>query len=264
MLRQALLVVIVLLQVSVAAAVQVGGFDLGRGGPYSMSSGAYTAPLRTLLSGTFAGTTFSGSGTLTPAYLSTVDLLVITTAYSDSQGVVPLSPAEQSALVSFVQGGGRALILGERNDLGAATNQSLMNPFGLNIIGATFSDPTATVLNPLSVPFTAGPYGVVSTLSTTNPGWFDTVGVATTVALLDSNSQPLLAYFPENTLAAGSGRVIFSADSDIYTSNVPLILNSFVYLSVPEPSSVVLAMIGVCASGLMVLRQRRGSRTKWY
>jgi len=259
MLRRTLLVIVLLIQAAAAHAIQVGGFDLGRGGPYSMSDGAFTAPLRGLLSSNFAGTNFSGNGTLTPGYLSGVDLLVVTAAYNDSQEIVPLSVAEQTALYDYVRNGGNALILGERSNFSPLTNPTLLGPFGLTITGATLTDPNATVIDPSSAPFTAGPFGVVTTLTTTNPGWFGDVGPAITVALLDSNSQPVLAYAPENTFGSGSGRVIFSADSDMYTQNLTLILNSFEYLSVqvPEPSSLVLTVFGVCAAGVVGATNRR-------
>jgi hypothetical protein len=259
MLLRGTLLVALLIHSTLALAINVGGFDLGRGGPYSISDGSYTADIRTVLSNMFAGTTFSGSGTLTPAYLSNVDLLIVTTAYSNSQEISPLSPAEQTALYDYVLGGGNALILGERADFSPLTNPTLLGPFGLTITGATLADPDATVIDPGAAPFTAGPFGTVTSVSTTNPGWFGDVGLATTVALLDSNGQPVLAYAPENTFGIGSGRVIFSADSDIYTENLALILNSFDYLSVqvPEPSSIALAMLGGLAVAAAAIRRRR-------
>ncbi len=249
---------VVLLLALVTAETQgavLGGWDLTRGGPYSLSDGSYTTTVRTALTSIFPGTTITGSSTLTPAYLSTLDLLVITAAYTDSQPVTPLSAAEQTALVNFVQAGGRALLLGERNDLGPLFNASMMNPFGLNISGATFADPNATIVQ--TAPFTAGPFGTVSTITTTNPGWFDNVGSAITVATLDSNSAPVLAYFPENALGAGSGRVVFSADSDIYQENLTLILNTFSYLTVPEPSTLMLGLFGSLAVAWTAARRRR-------
>jgi hypothetical protein len=53
--------------------------------------------------------------------------------------------------------------------------------------------------------------------------------------------------------------VIFSADSDIYTENLALILNSFDYLSVqvPEPSTIALAMLGGLAVVAAAIRRRR-------
>lgn len=243
---------------SIHAAV-IGGWDLSRGGPYSLSAGSFTAPLRTGLSNTFPGTTSTGSSTLTAGYLANVDLLVVTAAYSDSQPITPLSPAEQTALMNFVLGGGNALILGERSDFSPLVNPTLVNPFGPNINGTTMLNPQAVVSNPLSAPFTAGPFGVVTTLSTANPGWFDSLGGAIPVATLTLNNMPVLAYFPENALGPGSGRVVISADSDIYTQNTTLIFNTFQYLTqpVPEPSTLAIGGIGLTLFSWVALRRKR-------
>jgi hypothetical protein len=241
-------------------AAVVGGWDVSRGGEYSLSAGANTAPIRAGLSGAFPDTTFTGASTLTSGYLSSLDLLVVTSAFSDSTPITALSPSEQSALMNFVLGGGNALILGERSDFSPLVNPTLVTPFGPNINGTTMLNPTATVTNPASVPFTAGPFGLVTTLSTANPGWFDTLGGAIPVATI-SPGFTVLAYFPENAIAPGSGRVVISADSDIYFQNSTLIFNTFNYLiqPVPEPSTFVL-----CGSALAVFgwlaRSRKTSK----
>lgn len=238
-------------------AAVVGGWDLTRGGQYSLSAGSNTAPIRSALSGLFPGTTFTGSSTLTAGYLGGVDLLVVTSAFSDSTPITPLSAGEQSALMNFVLAGGNALILGERSDFSPLVNPTLVTPFGPNINGTTMLNPNATVTNPTSIPFTAGPFGVVTSLSTANPGWFDSLGGAIPVATI-SPGLNVLAYFPENALAPGSGRVVISADSDIYFNNTILIFNTFNYLiqPIPEPSTFALSGTALVVFGWMVRRRK--------
>jgi hypothetical protein len=221
----------------------VGGWDVSRGGPYSLSAGSNTAGLRSLLGGLIPGTTFTGAATLTPAYLSTVNTVVLSVAFDDNTPITPLSGAEQTALMNFVLGGGRALLLGERTSLAAAANPTLINPFGLNITGGVIAHLPATVPQPFSTEITREPFGVVTTLATINPGWFDQLGLAKPVATLDANGKPLLAVLGSGALGPGSGRVVLSADSDIYTQNLVLIENTFAYL-VPEPSTIWLAFGG--------------------
>lgn len=243
----------------VSEAAVVGGWDLSRGGPYSLSAGSNTAPLRTQLSGLFPGTTITGTSVLTPAYLSTVDTLVISAAFSDSQPITPLSTPEQTALTNFVLSGHRALILGERTGFSPLVNPTLINPFGLDINGDLVGHLPATVSNPATSPITSTPFGQVTSLATINPGWFDQLGAAHTIATLDINGQPLLAMLDAGSLGPGSGAVVLSADSDIYTQNITLIDNTFAFLiATPEPSSLILAAFGF--AGLAAWSWRRRNR----
>jgi len=207
----------------------------------------------------FPGTTLTDSPALTPAYLSTLDAIVLTSASSDFSAVSPLSAAEQTALRNFVLSGHRALILGERSDFSPATNATLVDPFGLHISGTAMGHLSASPVNPLSNPIMNGPYGVVGSLSTINPGWFDTpLSGAQNLAKVDFNNKPVLALFDTGAFGPGSGSVIVSADSDIYTQNPLLIVNTFAYLvAVPEPSALLLGMVAIVAlAGLKLMPAR--------
>lgn len=226
------------------AANVVGGWDLTRGGVYSISQGSQAASLRTTLSAMFPGTSFTGTSTLTPAYLSTVDTVILTTASSDFSAITPLTSSEQTALRNFVLSGHRALLMGERSDFSPAANQSLINPFGLNISGSAMGHLPATAINNVGNPILDGPYGLVGGLTTINPGWFDVLGGAQPLAQLDFNSQPILAWYDTGALGPGSGALVLSADSDLYTQNPLLIVDTFAFLIVPEPSGMLLAIVG--------------------
>lgn len=250
-------------QSSLVSGAVVGGWDVTRGGQYSVAEGSKVATIRSSLLSMFPGTTLTGSPTLTPAYLSTLDSIILTSASSDSSAVSPLSLAEQTALRNFVLSGHRALILGERSDFSAATNATLVDPFGVHISGTAMGHFPASPINPLGNPIMNGPFGVVGPLTTINPGWFDTpLSGAQDLAHLDFNNQPILALFDTGAFGPGSGSVIVSADSDLYTENPLLIVNTFSYLvAVPEPSTMQLGVIAIVVLGAIparaALRRRR-------
>jgi hypothetical protein len=126
-------------------------------------------------------------------------------------------------------------------------NPTLINPFGLDINGDLIGHLSATVTSPLANPITSEPFGQVTSLLTINPGWFDVLGSAHSLATLDVNGQSMLAFLESGALGPGSGAVILSADSDAYLRNLTLIDNTFAYLlaPVPEPSSFILAALGL-------------------
>lgn len=254
---------VIICQGSVANGAAVGGWDLSRGGQYSVAEGSKVATIRNSLLALFPGTSLTGSPTLTPEYLSTLDAIILTSASSDFSAVSPLSLAEQSALRNFVLSGHRALILGERSDFSAATNATLVDPFALHISGTAMGHLPASPVNPLSNPIMNGHFGVVGSLNTINPGWFDTpLSGAQDLAHLNFNNQPILALIETGALGPGSGSVIVSADSDLYTQNLLLVVNTFSYLvAVPEPDTWVLATMAISTLvGLRVVPARRAQR----
>jgi hypothetical protein len=239
----------------------IGSFDSSRGGTYSISSGSLTSNLRAHVAATFPGTTYSSSSTLTPAFLSGVNVLVIAAPFNNTgPAITPLSAAEQSALVSFVNAGGRALLFADNNTQFEVASDSMVSPFGLDSTGVIFGSATATVTNTMH-PVTNGPFGPVSTLTYGSPGWFNALGAnAAALARLNANNQVSLAVTDYGVLSPGSGAVVYFADATIdnstYTGSiVTLVDNALAYTTVPEPGSLLLG--GVGAAGLAVWRRRR-------
>ena len=90
----------------VRAGFVIGGFDATRGGVDSLSEGSQTAGLRSSITSDFPGATITGSSTLTTAYLSTLNVVLISSVYGNDAAISPLSGSEQAALHNFVLGGG--------------------------------------------------------------------------------------------------------------------------------------------------------------
>ena len=76
----------------------------------------------------FPGTTFQFTNTLTSPFFSSVNAVILGVATSDTSSITPLSASEQSALKSFVLGGGIALMFSD-NDTFARTHQLQMRIF---------------------------------------------------------------------------------------------------------------------------------------
>jgi hypothetical protein len=69
----------------------------------------------------------------------------------------------------------------------------------------------ATGTNPVA----SGPAGTINQLESYYPGWFSKLGASTLLGTLPANNEPGLAYLPAGSLGAGSGDVIFFADSSL-------------------------------------------------
>jgi hypothetical protein len=125
--------------VTTAKADVIGGFDLSRGGEFSLRDSASLSGLRTAITSAFPGDTLSANGTLTPAYLSSINTLFISSATGNTTATSPLSASEQTALTNFVLAGGSALIFVDNDTFaGGASptaNNSFLSPFGLHVTG---------------------------------------------------------------------------------------------------------------------------------
>ena len=240
---------------------EFGGFDLSRGGGLSLADGSMTSALQGDISSTFPGSTLTASSTLTSSYLSTIQILIVSSGTSDNTATTPLSSSEQTALLNFIKAGGGAIILVD-NDTFAGTptssnaNNSFLSPFGLHITGTLNGVQAVNVTNS-SHPVTNGPFGPVTGYTTNFPGWFDILGpTAIGLANLASNNQVVLAAINPGTLMAGSGGVVFLGDANAVTdqfsnpSDVRLINNAIAFVgpslsAVPEPSSLVLGSLAL-------------------
>jgi hypothetical protein len=233
----------------------IGGWSVARGGTYSLaeSNSFIMRGIRTGVTNLYPGTTFQAATSLTPEFMESVDVLILLTAFDDSRPVSPLSVAEQGLLHDFVLEGGDVALLAENDFFSDAINDTLLHPFGLNIVGAIGSDATAVV--PLRPPLT-GPNGPVPFLKPNLAGYFDQLGSAEVLATLDENGQPVMVFIPPNALGPGSGLVLATADSDMFLESGRLIMNSFDLLLVPEPASWMLVLAAsVSACGLVACRR---------
>ena len=254
-----------------SAAIIVGGFDLSRGGDYSIADSNLTqmSTARLLFQSIEPSTTFTSTPILTPAYLATVDILVLSAVRVEPTTLSPLNLSEQSALFNFVAAGGRALISVEHSLLNFSgpdpVYESLLDPFGIDVDGSV--NATATLSNPLH-PIFDGPFGTLANVQTGTSGYFSNLGpYATGLAFLAGNpNRPMIATIEGNAIAPGSGRVIFLADGNVLNPNsVPITQvlafagNGATYLVVvPEVGTFgMTATACVCGVGIGTVRRRK-------
>ena len=99
----------ILLLTRPAPGITVGGWTATRGGDSGILAGADFAALRNDLSAYFVGVTLSQTSVLTSTFLNSIDVLVVSPVYGgNSDPSNPLTAAEQSAMTTWVSGGGRA------------------------------------------------------------------------------------------------------------------------------------------------------------
>jgi hypothetical protein len=235
--------------------VTIGSWDRDRGGRYSLSEGVELEVVRQVLPLFFPDIAFAGTSKLTPDFLATVDMLILTSASSSVEQIDPLSVAEQAVLVDFVLGGGNVLLLGDRTGLSPTATKSMMSPFGVEVDGNLLGSHTITIADPTAHPITHEPFGEVSTTSTFNAAWFTELGGARPLARLQDNGEPVLAVFEAGELGPGSGRLVLAADQNLYKGNLILAANTIAYLSVPEPATVCLALAGLPMVWLLIRRR---------
>ena len=238
--------------VPVRASLIIGGFDSTRGGFESVANSSVESDLRDAITGRFPGVTFSSTGTLTAPYLSGVNVLLLGVAQGDFAAISPLTAAEQTALLSFVDAGGTAVLFADNSDFdlnnqAPAANASFLSPFGLAADGTLTGNQSATFLS-------GG-----GSLDTYYPTDFSTLGGSTELAAFTSNGQPAAAYFPRGALMANSGAVVFFADSSMMLNgfltpnDATAILNAIALeqtgtpggVTTPEPASWLIAAAGL-------------------
>lgn len=251
------------------AQLRIGIFDSTRGGNLNFDASSLQNTLRSDILTSFPGATFSATGTITAGFLTNVDVLMLSSARGGSDAIDPLTGAEQSALLNFVLGG-KGVVLFPDNDTfeGAASdpaNESLIDPFGMNITGTVGGNEAVTVTNPAGNPISNGPFGQISSMTYAFTGFFDSLGPnAQSLATINSNGQSALAYIPKGTLGAGSGGVVvfsdvsMTVDGTLTTNNSIAVRNALAYAGTavagPEPGTLALVVFPLCA---VVLRRRR-------
>ena len=269
----------VLILASRAEALVIGGFSALRANNVSLhqGTGATIAPTQSGVATAFPSATITSTDTLTPSYLSTVDVLIVTSIRQPATVAFPvtLSAAEQSALFDFVSNGGSALIFTENDSFNVnadAGNESFLDPFGLDSSG-TGSSPAypssvhnPTVTNPTHpiVDNTFG-FGAVTTPLFFAFGSFNNLGPnANELAHIGGPlNAPGIAVIERNALAPGSGAVILFSDTSpffgnyVNAHNSQLLLSSIAYAAVPEPSTWTLVALGLLAMAPWMRRFRR-------
>lgn len=196
--------------------ITIAGFDIGRGGAFSLANGNYFAAARQAVLAVNSAVSFVGLGELSSPSLSNVEILAIASSVNNGTVISPLSPSEQDALLGFVRDGGCALLFSDNSTLGGVpqtliAHQSLLDPFGLKTDGLMGGPVDAPVPNPGASPVTDGPFGVVTVFAQSWPGGFYDLGnYAYPLA-----SNPLgyaLAVIDPGAIVVGSGPVVIFSD----------------------------------------------------
>jgi hypothetical protein len=173
------------------AGLVIGGWDATRNGTYGIN-GSGSTQLVADINAAFHGATITSTGTLNSAYLSTINVLVIGDASGGSSATTALSAAEQTALLNFVKSGGSAIISVDNDTFQSgvsAINNSYVSPFDLQVTGTLSATQLATATTTVG-PIVNGPFGIVSTLDSNFPGYFDSLGgSATSLADLNVNGS---------------------------------------------------------------------------
>ena len=214
----------------------------------------------------FPGSTISSTSTLTPAFLSGVDVLFLISAQADGVGITPLSAAEKSAVYNFVLGGGGAIMMAE-DYTDHPSAQSLVDPFGVTIADDGVSG-LQSCTTP-SHPIFDGPFGTQPFYVVYGSGAFTNLGpYATSVSQEQSTSLPVIASLESGVLGPGSGRVLMFGDVSAFADPIvdggyfpqgeKLFLNSIAFVAAPEPTSIALAGVGLLAVALLGWRRGRG------
>lgn len=235
---------IALLTTSAHAGFVIGCFDTNRAGIFSPSQGSQETVFRSNIFTVFPGAAFQSTNTLTTNFLSAVNLLILTVAYGNTQGVAPLTAAEQSAVTNYVAQGGPALIFTDNDIQFESASESMVQPFGLDSTGYIAGSVNATVTN-LTHPVANGPFGIISNYTVFSyPGWYDVVPTnAAAIAILNQNSQVSIAAMAPGAFSHGSGGIVFFSDSTIDNASfdgnlVPLVDNAIDYVLPPAEQSL--------------------------
>jgi len=241
----------------------VGSFNEARGGFDSLDDPGQ-AQQKALISFLHPEVTYSSTSTLTSAYLSTVNTMIIGDGFDASHTIAALSASEQSALLQFVSNGGNLVVFTENSNYdlanGAASRASLIGPFGLTTTGWIVND-TAQIVA-LTHPIANGPGGPLSHFDLHNTGWLTSLGpYAHTIAIETVTGMPVMAAIERGAISPTSGRAVFLTDSSVFDDGFvfgPVLAANLVGYLIPEPSSVILGSLGLAAFvGMSALRKRK-------
>jgi hypothetical protein len=231
----------------------VGSFNQSRGGFDSLDDPGQ-ADQKALILFLHPEVTFSSTSTLTSAYLSTVNTMVIGGGFDASHTITALSVAEQSALFQFVSNGGNLAVFTENSNYdlanGAASRASLLSPFGLATTGWIVND-TANIVTSPTHPIALGPGGPLTHFDLHNTGWLTSLGpYAHTIAIETATGMPVMAAIERGAISPTSGRAVFITDSSVFDDGFiygPVLAANLVGYLVPEPGlapQAALAILG--------------------
>jgi hypothetical protein len=244
----------------------VGSFNEARGGVDSLDDPTQAAQ-KSLISLLHPEVTFSSTSTLTSAYLSSVNTMVIGDGFDASHTITALSTTEQSALFQFVSNGGNLVVFTENNNYdlvnGDASRASLLSPFGLATTGWIVTD-TANIITPTH-PIAVGPGGTLTHFDLHNTGWFTSLGpYAHTIAIEVVTSMPVMAAIERGAISPTSGRAVYLSDSSVFDPgfvNGPILAANLVGYLVPEPGPIPQAVLAILGFATFVgLRRRNAAR----
>jgi hypothetical protein len=204
----------------------IGAFNGTRGGDFSLSDGSSAAQMKAAILANFPGATIVGTNTLDAAFLATVNVVWLNSVATNTKAVSPLTVAEQTALVNFVNSGHGAILFGEHN---AFDDSTLLSPFGLSTDSSLNDIVTGTITN-LTHPVTHGPFGDVHTLNANYVGNLTGLGSATSLGTWDNSGLSAVA-----ALTSGAGNVVVLTDVNLYADrlafadNQKLLLNAVAF-----------------------------------
>lgn len=228
------------------------GFDLARGGQFSINEGAALTELRAAILHAFPNATFRGISTLTAEGLAGADVVILSSAKGPTSAITPLTaPDETSALRNFRDAGYGAIIFADNDSFagaeGLTANYMLTLPYGISATGTGPAwERAAIVTDPHSSPVTEGPFGSVRHFSVGWSGWF--VGgpeILPTLATLADNAMPVLRVWPRGWGESSSsypqpnGAAVLFADSTMINDgyltpeNKAIVLNALAYVAGP-------------------------------
>ena len=202
----------------------IAGFDLNRGGDFSLQHGGKLTQARTLLTNNFPDAELRSIFELTDANLSDVSMLLISSAFGNTLAITPLSTEEQAVLRRFVEAGGSVFLLPDNSVFHPSApiaNNSLLTSFGMGIDGHAPNLVTATVMNPSVNVLTNGRFGTVASFQQFHSGFLSTLGPYAN-ALASNQYGTALAIIEPNAISSGSGKVVISSDVDIIGDNITL------------------------------------------
>jgi hypothetical protein len=214
----------------------IGGFNAIRANISSLPEGAAFEEARSSLAAHYPQVTYTAVTTLTQPALADVDILVLSPTYDGFIPMTPLTTAEQTALLDYVTGGGCAILLPDNQDF-AAANESLIDPFGMDITGMIWSWSTVSVLDPSATPLTSGFHGAVPSFTQGWPGGLTDIGPHGT-AYAANGLGTALAVIETDVIAQSSGAVMVysdattfldSTDGGGFVDNETLFLNSVAF-----------------------------------
>jgi hypothetical protein len=229
----------------------IGGWDATRGGHAAIAGADFFYVRFDVFS--YFDATFLTAPVLTPAYLSSIDVLLLDPVFSSADiPITPLSASEQAALASWVSAGGRVLVVGENSSYFAAS-QSMIQPFG-PVWASAFSGgaQTGTIVDHVSFPqITDGSFGSVTVFSGGAVAHFANVAPATSLGSWNASGNISLA-----AMEYGLGAVVVFGDSSLLSDvagshNTILRRNTLQYLldATIDASSLADSLVGRHSDG---------------